>query len=192
MKSHTKVCEAGYFTKAKLFIFYMLILNMTEGEIEKAMFGAGCFWSVQYVFQKLKGVIRTEAGYSGGKKENPTYEEVCNSNEGYAEVVNIEFDNETIDYEKLLDVFWKSHDPTTFNMQWPDIGSQYRSIIFYFSEEQKEKAEKSKKEIQKKIPKQIVTEIVKAGNFYPAEIYHQDYIKKHGAGSCHIANNPYL
>ena len=160
--------------------------------IETAIFGAGCFWGVQYVFSKVKGVLKTEVGYSGGKIKNPTYEEVCSNKSGHAEVVKIEFDPEVVSYEDLLNIFWESHDPTTENMQWPDIGQQYRSMIFYFNDNQREKAEKSKEEIQKQIPKKIVTEIVKAGEFYPAEVYHQDYVKKHGVGSCHIGRNPYF
>ncbi|MEK6890831.1 MAG: peptide-methionine (S)-S-oxide reductase MsrA [Nanoarchaeota archaeon] len=159
---------------------------------EKAMFGAGCFWSVEYSFQKTSGVIKTQVGYSGGKIDNPTYEQVCSDKSGHAEVVYIEFNPEIVSYSKLLDIFWKSHDPTTKNMQLPDVGSQYRSVIYYYSDKQKKEAEKSKKEIQKLIPKKIVTQIVKAGKFYPAENYHQDYVKKHGVGSCHIAKNPYL
>ncbi|MBS3072443.1 peptide-methionine (S)-S-oxide reductase MsrA [Candidatus Pacearchaeota archaeon] len=161
-------------------------------KIEKAMFGAGCFWGVQYTFQKIPGVLKTEVGYSGGNIKNPSYEEVCNDKSGHAEVVYIEFDPEKVSYADLLSVFWKSHNPTTINMQWPDVGTQYRSIIFYYSTQQKKEAEESLKRVQKIIPKKIVTEIKKASEFYPAENYHQDYVNKNGANSCHIANNPYL
>ena len=161
---------------------------------EKAMFGAGCFWSVEYTFQKIPGVLKVISGYSGGKKEykNPTYEDVCSDKTGFAEVVYIEFNPEKVSYSDLLAVFWKSHDPTTMNMQFPDVGSQYRSVIFYYSEQQKKEAKASLDRVQKLIPKKIVTEIKKASEFYPAENYHQDYVKKHGVSSCHMAKNPYL
>ncbi len=159
---------------------------------EQAMFGAGCFWGVQFVFQKTHGVIKTDVGYSGGKMKNPCYEDVCTGETEHAEVVHIIFDPSKISYKKLLDIFWKSHDPTTLNMQWPDVGNQYRSVIFYYNNEQKKTAEKSKNEWQKKTLKKIVTQIFKAMKFYKAEDYHQDYVKKHGSNSCHIAVNPYL
>ncbi len=160
--------------------------------LQKATFAAGCFWGVEYQFQKLPGLKETRVGYTGGKIKNPTYEQVCSDKTQHAEAVEIIFNPEIISYEKLLEVFWKSHDPTTMNMQWPDVGSQYRSAIFYHNAEQKRQAEKSLREIQKKIPKKIVTEITKASEFYSAEDYHQDYVKKHGENSCHIARNPYL
>ncbi len=165
---------------------------MKINKYEKAMFGAGCFWGVQYHFNKIPGVIKTETGYSGGKTKNPSYEEVCSDKTSHAEVVHILFDSRKVSYEKLLEIFWRIHDPTTPNMQWPDVGSQYRSAIFYFNDKQKIIAMNSKKEIQKIIKRKVVTEIKKAKTFYRAEDYHQDYIKEHGFNSCHIASNPWL
>ena len=159
---------------------------------EKAMFGAGCFWGLQYIFQRVPGVVKTSVGYSGGNITNPSYEEVCSDESGHVEVVYIEFNSEIVSYSDLLSVFWKSHDPTTKDMQWPDVGSQYRSVVFYYNETQKKQAVDSLKRIQKLIPKKIVTEISKASKFYPAENYHQDYVKKHGVNSCHIGRNPNL
>ena len=149
-------------------------------KIQKVMFGAGCFWGVQTAFDKIKGVVRTQVGYSGGQFKNPSYEDVCDSNTGHAEVVLIEFDPSVIKYEKLLEIFWKIHDPTQFNRQGPDFGTQYRSVIFYFSEEQKILAEKSKKHVQKNFEKKIATLIESAKEFYKAEEYHQKYNEKNG------------
>ena len=159
---------------------------------EEIMFGAGCFWGVEYAFQKIKGVVKTEVGYSGGKMVNPSYEDISSDETGHVEVVKITYDNDKIELNELMDVFWKAHDPTTPNMQWPDVGSQYRSVVFYYTPEQKKIIEESKKEWQRKIPKKIVTEIIKAGIFYKAEDYHQNYVKTHGVNSCHIAKNPYV
>ena len=144
----------------------------------KALFGAGCFWGVEEFFRKIEGVIGTKVGYSGGNTFDPTYEDVCYKDTGHAEVLEIEFDNNIISYERLLSFFWSCHDPTTLNRQGPDIGSQYRSVIFYFSEEQKKIAEDSKIINQNKFKDKIVTEIKKAGNFYIAEDYHQCFIQK--------------
>ena len=154
----------------------------------QAIFAMGCFWSPDLIFSKISGIISTVAGYTGGKDEykSPTYEQVCSGRTGHAEAVQITFDQGKISYKKLLDLFWKNHNPTTINRQGPDIGSQYRSAIFYIDEEQKSEALESKKEFQKTLDKPIVTEIVKAKEFYPAEEYHQSYLKKHGKESCHI------
>ena len=154
---------------------------------EIAMFGAGCFWGVQATFDKLPGILKTEVGYSGGRPEykNPSYKEVCTDKTGHAEVIRIEFDPKKISYEKLLEVFWNLHDPTQLNRQGPDIGAQYRSVIFYYTERQKKLAEKSKEEIQKKIAGKIVTEITKARPFYKAEDYHQKYYIEHPC-VCHV------
>lgn len=154
--------------------------------MEKAIFAAGCFWHVEEAFRQLKGVVSTTVGYIGGTTKNPTYEDVCTDNTGHAEAVEITFDPKKISYEELLSVFWDIHDPTTKNRQGPDIGTQYRSAIFYHSEEQKKQAEQSKKnlELSGKIRKKIVTEIQKATIFYPAEEYHQHYLLKHGVASC--------
>lgn len=148
---------------------------------EDATFGAGCFWGVEAKFSELKGVLTTEVGYSGGDIINPSYQQVCSHTTGHAEVIHIKFDPEQISYEELLAVFWNCHDPTTLNRQGPDIGSQYRSVIFYHSEEQKIKALQSKKDLQKKhnFSGNIVTEILPASKFYRAEEYHQQYLKKH-------------
>lgn len=153
-----------------------------------AMFGAGCFWGVEAVFQQLSGVKDTKVGYSGGSKENPTYEEVCTDTTGHAEVVRVEFDPATIKFEQLLEVFWANHNPTTLNRQGPDEGTQYRSVIFYFDAEQKAAAELSLSKLSnsKKFKSPIVTAIEPAGPFYYAEEYHQSYLKKRGATNCHI------
>ncbi len=157
---------------------------------ETATFGAGCFWGVELTFSKIPGVIETKVGYMGGdenKYPNPTYKQVCTDKTMFAEVVNIVYDSSKLDYEKILEVFWENHNPTTPNQQGPDFGTQYRSVIFYYSEDQKKIAEASKKEIQKKLgSKKVVTEITKAKNFYPAEEYHQKYLEKKGLDSCHI------
>lgn len=148
----------------------------------KATFGAGCFWHVEDLLNKTKGVKSTQVGYIGGQLPNPTYEEVCTDKTGHAEAVEVEYDPNEISYEELLDVFWNNHNPTTLNRQGPDIGNQYRSAIFIHDEEQKKIAEKSKQELEKsgKFDKPIVTEIVPAPTFYKAEEYHQKYFKKHG------------
>ena len=147
--------------------------------MKRAMFGAGCFWGVEYNFSKLEGVNEVVSGYSGGKTSNPTYEQVCSNSTEHAEVVMIDYDETVISYEDLLDSFWKKHDPTTLNRQGPDIGNQYRSAIFYYDEKQKELAQKSLNEFQKKLNKKIVTEITKADTFWKAEEYHQKYFEKH-------------
>ncbi|MBX3411844.1 MAG: peptide-methionine (S)-S-oxide reductase MsrA [Pirellulales bacterium] len=156
--------------------------------MEKAMFGAGCFWGVEETFRQLPGVTATAVGYSGGRTQNPTYQEVCSDTTGHAEVVEIEFDPAHISYEQLLDVFWQNHDPTTRNRQGPDFGSQYRSAIFYHHEAQREAAQRSKEKLDAsgRFPRRIVTEITPAGAFYRAEEYHQQYLQKRGLGSCHV------
>ena len=152
--------------------------------MDKAIFAAGCFWGVEESFRKLKGIISTTVGYTGGNTVNPTYKEVCNENTGHAEAIMIEFDPKIISYNFLLEIFWKIHDPSTMNRQGPDVGSQYRSAIFYVDDEQKENVIKSKKDEEKRIEKEIVTEIVKFDKFYPAEKYHQKYIMKTGRNVC--------
>ena len=148
----------------------------------KATFGAGCFWHVEDLLSKTKGVKSTKVGYIGGQLPNPTYEEVCTDKTGHAEAVEVEYDPDEISYEALLDVFWNNHNPTTLNRQGPDVGIQYRSAIFYHNDEQKEIAEKSKQTIDKsgQFEKPIITEIVPTPTFYEAEEYHQKYFKKHG------------
>ena len=144
----------------------------------KALFGAGCFWGVEKYFQQLKGILHTQVGYSGGTLSNPSYENVCTGKTGHAEVVLIEFDDKQLSYEKLIEYFWKCHDVTQLNQQGLDIGTQYRSEIFYYSDEQKRIAVKSKNELQKTISKTIVTNVSKATFFYKAEEYHQCFLQK--------------
>jgi len=148
----------------------------------KATFGAGCFWHVEDLFSKTKGVKSTKVGYIGGQLPNPTYEEVCTDKTGHVEAVQVEYEPDEISYEELLDVFWNNHNPTTLNRQGPDIGIQYRSAIFYHNDEQKEIAEKSKQSLDKssQFENPVVTEIVPTPIFYNAEEYHQQYFKKHG------------
>lgn len=159
--------------------------------MEKATFAAGCFWGVEEAFTHLEGVLNTIVGYTGGHTANPTYEQVCSHTTGHAESVEIEFDPKKISFKQLLDKFWEIHDPTTLNRQGPDIGSDYRSVIFYHNNEQKEQAKKSKDEVQAKFKDKIVTEIVPAGPFYKAEEYHQKFYHKHDIASisCPIYNN---
>lgn len=156
-------------------------------ELKEAMFGAGCFWGVQYNFDQLKGVTETEVGFAGGHTENPAYKEVCTDKTGHAEVVHLQYDSAIVSYEELLKAFWGMHNPTTMNRQGSDIGSQYRSVIFYYSPEQKEAAERSKEELGQsgKHRNPIVTEIIPAGPFYRAEEYHQKYFEKTGRKVCH-------
>jgi len=146
--------------------------------IQKALFGAGCFWGVEEHFRTINGVTRTEVGYSGGRTKNPTYESVCYQNTDHAEVLLVEFDKNLISYESLVDEFWKCHDPTTVDRQGPDIGRQYRSVIYYFNDQQKEIADRSKEKYQLSFENKIVTEISQADTFYKAEEYHQQYIQK--------------
>ena len=148
----------------------------------KATFGAGCFWHVEDLLNKTKGVKFTQVGYIGGQLPNPTYEEVCTDKTGHVEAVEVEYDPNEISYEELLDVFWNNHNPTTLNRQGPDVGYQYRSAIFVHNEDQKVIAEKSKQALgaSGRFEKPIVTEIISAPTFYKAEEYHQKYFKKHG------------
>jgi peptide-methionine (S)-S-oxide reductase len=156
--------------------------------MEKATFGAGCFWGVEAVFRCLKGIVSTSVGYSGGTLENPTYADVCSDKTGHAEVIEIVYDPSYISYDELLRVFWKNHDPTTMNRQGPDVGTQYRSVIFYHNEEQKAAAEALKANLQNsgKYSKDIVTEILPASQFYRAEEYHQRYLEKQGFAGCKV------
>jgi len=156
--------------------------------MEKATFGAGCFWGVEAAFHQLKGVASTAVGYVGGKLANPTYQEVCTGQTGHAEVVELEFDPAEITYDELLDVFWAIHDPTQENCQGPDVGEQYRSVIFYHSPEQEAAtlASKAKLERLRRFKKPIATEIRPGATFYRAEEYHQRYLEKHGLAACHI------
>ena len=153
---------------------------------DKATFAAGCFWGVEAAFRQIKGVVSTQVGYTGGKIDNPTYEDVCSDETGHAEAVEVTYDPSKVSYEALLDVFWQNHDPTQLNRQGPDVGTQYKSAIFYYNEKQKKAAEKSLKEKQKKYKNKIVTEIKPASKFYRAEEYHQQYLEKRGLSTCHI------
>lgn len=164
----------------------MLIIFLFDSKMQQATFGAGCFWGVEATFQKIKGVKKTTVGYMGGKQKNPTYEEVCTDKTGHAEVIQIVYDTEQISYKELLEIFWEIHDPTQINRQGPDIGTQYRSVIFYHNEKQKKLSEESKNKQQKKYNKKIVTQILHAKEFYPAEEYHQKYLEKQGLKSCKI------
>lgn len=154
--------------------------------MQQAIFAAGCFWGVQYYFDQVPGVVNSTVGYTGGHTERPTYEDVCYRNTGHVEAVLLEFDPAKAAYEDLLRHFFRMHDPTQVNRQGPDIGDQYRSAIFYFDAAQKEVAEKIKDKEQAKHKKPIVTEIVPAATFYPAEDYHQKYAERTGRGMCHI------
>ena len=151
--------------------------NQKMENLEKATFGSGCFWCTEAVFERLKGVYKVVSGYSGGTVENPTYEQVCTGKTGHAEVTQITYDPKVITYDELLEVFWKTHDPTTLNRQGNDVGTQYRSVVFYHNDEQKRLAEKYKEELNKSDiwDKPIVTEISPFTNFYTAEKYHQNY-----------------
>jgi peptide-methionine (S)-S-oxide reductase len=156
--------------------------------MEKAMFGAGCFWGVETTFRNVNGVTDAAVGYAGGKTANPTYEEVCTDQSGHAEVVQVEFDPTKVSYAQLLDVFWANHDPTTLNRQGPDVGTQYRSVIFYYSPEQQAAAEQSKAAMDQsgRFRRPIVTLIEPAPAFHRAEEYHQRYLEKRGLAHCAI------
>lgn len=149
-------------------------------EAKKAIFAAGCFWGVEANFRKVKGVLSTRVGYTGGTFTEPTYNDVCSHKTGHAEAVEVIYDPTKVTYDDLLDVFWSIHDPTTLNRQGLDVGTQYRSAIFYLNQEQKEKAERSKAELEasKRFKKPIVTQIVSASDFWKAEEYHQQYVEK--------------
>lgn len=147
----------------------------TMQHLEQATFGAGCFWCVEAVYQRIDGVTKVVPGYAGGTKDNPTYKEVCTGLTGHAEVAQVTFDPSKVSYERLLEVFWQAHDPTTLNRQGNDVGTQYRSVIFYHNEKQKAAAEKSRKEAQRYFDRPIVTEIKPLTKFYVAEDYHHNY-----------------
>jgi peptide-methionine (S)-S-oxide reductase len=155
---------------------------------EKALFGAGCFWGVEEAFRQVPGVKSTVVGYSGGSHDNPTYQDVCSGRTGHAEVVEVEYDPAEVGYERLLDVFWDNHDPTTLNRQGPDVGAQYRSAIFYLDPEQQAAALASKAKLDRsgRFRRPIVTEITPASHFYRAEEYHQQYLAKRGQSHCRI------
>lgn len=157
--------------------------------VETAVFAAGCFWGVEDAFMKVNGVLKTEVGFTGGEKPDPTYADVCAGDTGHAESVKVDFDPFVVSYAQLLDIFWNVHDPTTQDRQGPDVGRQYRSAIFCQDEQQKKLAEWSMRDIQRSgrfRGKTIVTEILMAGKFYPAEEIHQKHFRKTGEGACHL------
>ncbi len=151
--------------------------------MEKASFAAGCFWQVEETFRRVPGVLSTQVGYSGGEPPNPTYRDVCSGSTGHAETLEIEFDPAQVTYDQLLDLFWEVHDPTQLNRQGPDVGTQYRSAIFFHSPDQEAAARASKQAVQERSRKEIVTEIVPAADFHRAEEYHQRYMEKRTAAS---------
>ena len=160
-----------------------------------AMFGSGCFWCSEAVFQRVYGVVKVESGYSGGHVKNPSYQDVCEGTTGHAEVVRVTYNPDVVGYEALLDLFWRAHDPTTLNRQGADIGTQYRSVIFCHSDSQKEMADKSKKALDAsgRYKSPIVTTIEMAGEFYPAEDYNQDYFNRNrSAPYCRMVIEPKL
>jgi peptide-methionine (S)-S-oxide reductase len=154
----------------------------------KATFAAGCFWGVEEAFRQLPGVVSTQVGYAGGATERPTYQDVCTDRTGHAEVVEVEYDPERVSYEQLLDVFWSAHDPTQLNRQGPDVGTQYRSAIFFHTPEQEAAARQSKESLGQsgRYRRPVVTAIVPAMTFWPAEDYHQQYLAKRGMAHCHL------
>lgn len=183
----------------KLFLFIIVASSVSLAQKgnsmaqEKATLGAGCFWCVEAVFERIPGVQSVVAGYAGGSKPNPTYEEVCSGNTGHAEVAQITFDPSIVSFEKILEVYWKAHDPTTMNRQGADVGTQYRSVVFYDGEKQKLAAERSKKEAQRYFEDPIVTEVQPLKEFYKAENYHQDYYKNNpNAPYCTFVIRPKL
>ncbi len=186
--------------KVRFLVFlFSLITAMTTASAdtkpaskhELATFGGGCFWCMEAVFQRVPGVIHSVSGYSGGHTDNPTYEEICGHGTGHAEVIQVEFDPAVISYEKLLEIFFESHDPTTLNRQGADVGDQYRSVIFYHNDDQKKTAEKAKITAQSTQQDPIVTQIVPLKKFWPAEDYHQDYFNQHpGQGYCSFVIKP--
>ncbi len=151
---------------------------------KQATFGAGCFWGVEAAFRRTQGVTGTKVGYAGGKVDNPTYEQVCSDTTGHAEVVQVTYDPEQVPYEQLLTIFWLEHDPTQLNRQGPDVGSQYRSVIFVHDEEQRAAAEASREAVQARFTRPVVTTIEDAPPFWEAEDYHQQYLEKRGLASC--------
>jgi peptide-methionine (S)-S-oxide reductase len=165
----------------------MMSENKTK-TLQLATFAAGCFWGVEESFGKIKGVKSTMVGYTGGRHANPTYRDVCTDLTGHAEAIQLQYDPQEVTYEDLLKVFWSTHNPTTKNRQGPDVGSQYRSVIFYHTPQQELSARRSIEELEKsgRFSNRIVTEIVPASTFYKAEQFHQKYYQKRGGGSCYL------
>jgi peptide-methionine (S)-S-oxide reductase len=156
--------------------------------LQTATFAAGCFWGIEQAFRQVDGVVDAAVGYAGGHTDNPSYQQVCGGGTGHAEVVQVTFDPQRVSYADLVGVFWQIHDPTQVNRQGPDVGTQYRSAIFFHSDEQRSVAEASKEALENsgRLPRPVATEITAAGPFWPAEDYHQQYLAKRGLGSCHI------
>jgi len=154
------------------------MMSSLNAKVEKAVVGGGCFWCIEALFERVVGVSSAQSGYSGGAVKNPTYEDVCTGKTGHAEVVEIEFDSDVISYEDILNIFFEIHDPTTLNAQGADKGTQYRSVIFYIDENQKEIAKSAIEKQNQKFNKKVVTELSKLDVFYPAEEYHQDYFRR--------------
>jgi peptide-methionine (S)-S-oxide reductase len=152
--------------------------------LKKATFGAGCFWGVEAAFRRLDGVSATRVGYAGGRTESPSYQQVCYDDTGHAEVVEVTYDDEQIPYEQLLAIFWAEHDPTQLNRQGPDVGAQYRSVVFVHDDEQRAAAEASRERVQARSSRPVVTQIEDAPTFWEAEDYHQQYLEKRGLASC--------
>ncbi len=168
---------------------YVKLFEKSKGlNLQTATFAAGCFWGVESLFKQTKGVMETTVGYTGGTTPDPIYRQVCTGITGHAEAVQVKFDPGVVSYEELLSLFWRMHDPTTQNRQGPDVGTQYRSAIFYHNEEQRKTAEKSKEEFDRSgvYINKATTQIVPASTFYAAEEYHQDYFEKQGGGACHV------
>jgi len=156
--------------------------------LARATFAAGCFWGVEDFFLSVPGVVEVVSGYTGGSEPSPTYEQVCSGRTGHAEAVLVTFDPSIVSYERLLEEFWRHHDPTTPNRQGPDVGTQYRSAVFVHDDEQQRLARESLTRHQQRFHRPIVTEVVPASTFWPAEAYHQRYVERTGHGACHVAN----
>jgi len=161
---------------------------MRQAALEKATFGAGCFWGVEAAFRAIPGVVDTSVGYTGGRTDHPTYEQVCGGRTGHAEAVEVIYDPAQVGYDQLLEAFWENHDPTTPNRQGPDVGEQYRSAVFFHTPDQEHKARAMKASLDAsgRFKRPIVTEVTAAGPFHRAEEYHQRYLEKRGAASCHL------
>ncbi|MCU0608599.1 MAG: bifunctional methionine sulfoxide reductase B/A protein [Chitinispirillaceae bacterium] len=181
--------KEGYGQYKKMFNQSGKAAAIKPSHTQEAIFAAGCFWGVEHAFKQVRGVVKTTVGYTGGKTVNPTYPQVCSGTSGHAEAVRVTFDPNIIPFDRLLDFFWKMHDPTTLNRQGPDHGEQYRSAIFYKNSEQKQAAELSIKNLEasRELKNKVVTEITPETDFYPAEEYHQDYFAKHpDKAACHV------
>ena len=190
-----KYCVYSFITTIILGLIMAETENNSEQEIEQITFGAGCFWCVEAIFERLDGVMDVRSGYTGGKIENPTYDDVCSGETGHVEVVQVDFNPQIIGFRQLLDIFWKSHDPTTLNRQGGDAGTQYRSAVFYHNDKQRVIAEKSKNNADRSslYEDPIVTEITRLATFYPAEEYHQDYYRLNSnAPYCQVVIQPKL